>query len=174
MLFVTLFFFLHYSTCCLFIFSCVILPIGHFLPFSCIVLDISLPLLILVLLLVPSSSFHVGPIIGHPFPFLMLALLLVTFFLFFYFPYFSLCCHSFLRFRVESWNAWIKKSLPKKVVYPMEISLEANYYGSASISSVTYIIVARKKLSSMNVIVSWELLAKNWDFWKEKQWDSTT
>jgi hypothetical protein len=43
----------------------------------------------------------------------------------------------------------------------MEISLEANYYGSASISSVTYIIVARKKLSSMNVIVSWELLAKN-------------
>jgi hypothetical protein len=26
----------------------------------------------------------------------------------------------------------------------------------------------------MNVIISWELLAKNWVFWKEKQWDSTT
>jgi hypothetical protein len=43
----------------------------------------------------------------------------------------------------------------------MEIPLEANYYGSTSISSATYIIIARKKLSRMNVIVSWELLAKN-------------
>ncbi len=67
-----------------------------------------------------------------------------------------------------------KKSLPKKVVYPMEIPLEANYYGFTSISSATYIITAKKKLSSMNVIISWELLAKNWVFWKEKQWDSTT
>jgi hypothetical protein len=63
--------------------------------FSCIVLVISLPLLILVLLLVPLFLFscwsyywspfsfsHVGPIIGHPFPFLMLVVLLVTFFLF--------------------------------------------------------------------------------------------
>jgi len=41
-----------------------------------------------------------------------------------------------------------KKSLPKKVVYPMEISLEANYYGSASISSATYIIAARKKFQA--------------------------
>jgi hypothetical protein len=54
-----------------------------------------------------------------------------------------------------------KKSFFLKVVYPMEIPLEANYYGSTSISSATYIIIARKKLSRMNVIVSWELLAKN-------------